>query len=137
MKTKNLTLFVGLFFMLFLITATSCKKDEADPVTPPAAYVPVFSATSLAIDASTIDFYITCVTDDYELVKVEVIYPGGLGSETFTGPLMIVKGSPITFPNYFTRMSGNWTFRITGTIKSGTNTGTSFVATTSVSVSGK
>ncbi len=137
MKTKKITLSLGLILMFFLIAATSCKKEPAAPDVPPAAYVPAFSATSIAIDATTIDFYITCITDDYNLVKVEVIYPGGLGTDTFQGPLNLIKGAPITFPNYFTRMSGTWTFRVTGTISSGTNIGTSFVSSTSVSVSGK
>jgi hypothetical protein len=106
-------------------------------VLPAAAYVPTFSSTSMAIDATTIDFYITCTSDDYDLVKVDVIYPGGLGTETYTGPLNMTMNSPITFPNYFTRMSGTWTFKITGTISSGTHIGTSFLATTTVSVSGK
>jgi hypothetical protein len=106
-------------------------------VLPSAAYVPTFSSTSIAIDATTIDFYITCTSDDYDLVKVDVIYPGGLGTETYTGPLNMTMNSPITFPNFFTRMSGTWTFKITGTVSSGTHIGTSFVATTTVTVSGK
>ena len=101
-------------------------------------YIPVFSSTSIAIDATTIDFYITYSTDDYELVKVAVKSPGGLQDDTYLGNGMIlIKGEPITFPNYFVRTSGKWIFNITGTVKSGSNIGTSFVASTSVSVSGK
>lgn len=124
------------------VTVTDGKGGSATMsgslvVLPTAAYIPVFSSTSIAIDATTIDFYITCTSDDYNLVKVDVVYPGGLGTETYTGPLYMTMNSPITFPNYFTRMSGTWTFKITGTISSGTHIGTSFVATTTVIVSGK
>lgn len=136
MKTKSIFLAVGMILMFAMVTATSCKKKESTPP-PPPAYVPVFSATSIAVAADLIDFYITCVTDDYELIKVEVTYPGGLGNETYTGPMILVSGAPITFPNYFPRLSGNWMFRITGTVKSGSHIGTSFVASTQVTVSGK
>jgi len=137
MKTKSVLLSVGMILMFAIVTVSSCKKKEsAPPVTPP--YVPSFSATSIAIDATTIDFYISCVTDDYELIKVEVISPGGLQDATYLGNgMLLIRNEPITFPNFFVRTSGNWTFRITGTIKSGTHIGTSFLASATVSVSGK
>ncbi|RLD32008.1 MAG: hypothetical protein DRI72_07910 [Bacteroidetes bacterium] len=136
MKTKNVLLALGMIMMAVLVTFSSCKKDDPEP--PPAAYVPVFSSTSITIDATTIDFYITCTTDDYELIKVDVKSPGALQDDTYLGNGMIlITGEPITFPNYFVRTSGTWTFIITGTIKSGAHVGTSFTASTSVSVSGK
>ena len=138
MKTKNLLLALGMIMMTLMIITSSCKKEDDDPEPPPAAYVPAFSSTSIAIDATTIDFYITCATDDYELIKVEVKSPAGLQNDTYLGNGMIlIKGEPITFPNYFVRTSGTWTFVVTGSVKSGTHNGTSFVASTSVSVSGK
>lgn len=119
---------------LLILTFSSCKKDEIEE----GDYIPVFSSTSIAIDATTIDFYITCSTDDYELIKVAVKSPGGLQDDTYLGNGMIlIKGEPISFPNYFVRTSGKWIFSITGTIKSGNNIGASFVASTSVDVSGK
>ena len=137
MKTKNVLLALGMILMTLMIITSSCNKED-DPEPPPAAYVPAFSSTSVAIDATTIDFYITCATDDYELIKVEVKSPAGLQNDTYLGNGMIlIKGEPITFPNYFVRTSGTWTFVVTGIIKSGTHVNTSFVASTSVSVSGK
>lgn len=138
MKTKNALLALGMMLMIVMVTTSSCKKEDEPEPPPPAAYVPVFSSTSIAIDATTIDFYITCATDDYELIKVAVKSPGGLQDDTYLGNGMIlISGEPITFPNYFLRTSGTWTFVVTGTVKSGTHIGTSFVASTSVSVSGK
>ena len=139
MKTKNVLLALGVMLMAVVVTTSSCKKkDDAEPTPPPAAYVPSFSATSIAIDATTIDFYIACATDDYELIKVEVKTPGGLQDDTYLGNgMLMIRGESITFPNFFVRTSGNWTFLITGTIKSGTNIGTSFTASCSVSVGGK
>jgi len=136
MKTKKLFYSLSILAVtLLMITTSSCKKDE---MIEEGDYIPVFSSTSIAIDATTIDFYITCSTDDYELVKVAVKSPGGLQDDTYLGNGMIlIKGEPITFPNYFVRTSGKWIFNITGTVKSGSNIGTSFVASTSVSVSGK
>lgn len=139
MKTKNVLLTLGVMLMAFVVTTSSCKKkDDQEPIPPPPAYVPSFSATSIAIDATTIDFYIACATDDYELIKVEVKSPGGLQDDTYLGNgMLMIRGESITFPNFFVRTSGNWTFLITGTIKSGTNIGTSFTASCSVSVGGK
>lgn len=136
MKTKKLFYSLSILAVtLLMITTSSCKKDE---MIEEGDYILVFSSTSIAIDATTIDFYITCSTDDYELVKVAVKSPGGLQDDTYLGNGMIlIKGEPITFPNYFVRTSGKWIFNITGTVKSGSNIGTSFVASTSVSVSGK
>ncbi len=126
--------------MAVVVTTSSCKKkDEPEPTPTPTPYMPSFTATSIAIDATTIDFfYIACATDDYELIKVEVKSPGGLQDDTYLGNgMLMIRGESITFPNFFVRTSGNWTFIITGTIKSGANIGTSFTASSSVSVSGK
>ncbi len=139
MKTKNVLLSMGLIMMFVLFTTSACKKkSDPAPVPPTPAYVPSFSATSISIDAVTLDFYISCVTDDYELIKVEVKSPGGLQDDTFLGNgMLMIKNEPITFPQFFVRTSGTWTFLITGTVKSGTHIGTSFTASASVSVAGK
>ncbi len=139
MKTKK---FIPIFSLVLLAMMSafllSCKKESKDDPQTPTPYVPTFSATSIAIDATTIDFYITCLTDDYELIKVEVKSPGALQDATYLGNgMLLIKGEPITFPNYFVRTSGNWIFIVTGTIKSGVNIGKSFTATSTVSVGGK
>ncbi|MDT8392419.1 MAG: hypothetical protein RQ761_01150 [Bacteroidales bacterium] len=85
-----------------------------------------------------LDFYITCVTDDWEMIKVIVTYPGGLGREEYIGSGQIMTtGSPFTFSNYFPKLGGLWSFAITGNIKSGVHVGESFVVTTTVNVTGK
>ncbi|MCC7317514.1 MAG: hypothetical protein IT219_03220 [Bacteroidales bacterium] len=138
MKTKNVLLIFSMMFLAVVFMTTSCKKDDPEPEPEPQARVPVFSATSIAIDATTIDFYITCTTDDYELIKLEIKSPGGLQDETFLGNgMLLIKGEPITFPNFFVRTSGSWIFIVTGTIKSGADIGKSFTASCSVSVGGK
>ncbi|HOI32652.1 MAG: hypothetical protein PHG67_08430 [Bacteroidales bacterium] len=138
MKTKNVLIALGTLMMFVMFTTTSCKKKSSDPEPPPTPYNPVFSSTSIAIDATTIDFYITCTSDDYELIKVEVKSPGALQDDIYMGNgMLLIRNEPITFPNYFVRTSGTWTFIVTGTIKSGTHIGESFTATTSVTVTGK
>lgn len=118
----------------------SCSKDD-DPEPAPAPYVPAFSPTYFSVDLGGVqylDFYITCTTDDWEMIKVDVIYPGGAGNDLFTGSgALQLRGEPFTFPNYFLKLGGSWTFNITGNIKSGTHVGESFVVSTTISVSGK
>jgi hypothetical protein len=139
MKTKNVLIALGTVLMFVMFTTSSCKKkDDPEPEPTPTPYSPAFNATSIAIDAATIDFIITCTSDDYELIKVEVKSPGGLQDDTFLGNgMLVIKGERIFFPNFFVRTSGTWTFIITGTIKSGAHVGESFTVSTSVSVSGK
>ncbi len=137
MKTKTMIFSLSLLFLFSMLALPSCKKDKEEPAPIPAAYVPVFSATSISFTGSDIDFAITCVTDDVEIIKVEVRYPGGLGNDLFSGPLQLIKNEPFIFPAPFPRFSGTWTFIMTGTIRSGTHVGTSFVAQATVQVSGK
>ncbi|HPE43440.1 MAG TPA: hypothetical protein PKV88_05110 [Bacteroidales bacterium] len=139
MKTKNVLIALGTVMMFVMFTTSSCKKkSDPEPEPTPTPYNPVFSATSIAIDATTIDFYISCTTDDYELIKVEVKSPGSLQDDTYMGNGMIlIRDEPITFPNFFVRTSGTWKFIITGTIRSGAHIGESFTVTTTVTVSGK
>ena len=116
------------------------SKDDPEPP-PTPAYVPVFSPTYFSVDLGGVqylDFYITCTTDDWEMIKVDVIYPGGAGNDLFTGDgALQLRGEPFTFPNYFLKLGGSWTFNITGNIKSGTHVGESFVVSTTISVAGK
>ncbi len=137
MKTKTMIFSLGLLFLFSMLTLPSCKKEKEEPAPIPAAYVPVFSATSITLTGADIDFAITCITDDVEIIKVEVKFPGGLGNEIFQGPLQLIKDQPFFFPNPFPRMSGTWTFVMTGTVRSGANVNASFVAQATLQVSGK
>lgn len=123
-----------------MMVGTSCSKDD-DPAPAPVAYTPGFSATYFSVaggGVDVLDFYITCTTDDWEMIKVDVIYPGGAGNDLFTGNgALQLRGQPFTFPQYFLKLGGTWTFNITGNIKSGTHVGESFVVSTSIAVAGK
>lgn len=141
MNSKNLFKFLGvILFSMALVFATSCNKDD-DPAPPEPAYVPSFSATYFSLDVGGIDyldFYITCTSDDWEMIKVKVTAPGGAGSEEFAGSGAIqLQGDPFTFPQYFLKLGGSWNFTITGNIKSGSHVGESFSTTTSLNISGK
>ncbi len=71
------------------------------------------------------------------MIKIIVTYPGGLGTDTYTGNgIIMTAGSPFTFPNYFPNIGGVWTFSITGIIKSGEHVGENFTVTTTIVVSG-
>ncbi len=127
-------------FLGMTVVLSSCQKDDPAPA-PTPAYVPSFSATYFSVNAGgvdVLDFYITCVSDDWEMIKVDVIYPGGAGNELFTGSgALQLRGEPFTFPNYFLKLGGTWSFNITGNIKSGTHVGESFTVSTTLAVSGK
>jgi len=148
MKKSKLFYLVAIMFVSMSLVFSSCKKDDdpapaptPDPGDPCDTYTPAFSPTYLVIDqggTEWLDFYITCVTDDWEMIKVIVTYPGGLGSEEYIGSGQIVtQGSPFTFSNYFVKLGGTWNFAITGNIKSGNCVGKSFVVNTSMQVTGK
>lgn len=147
MKKTKLFYLLGIVLVSTALVFSSCKKDEVvaptptpTPVDPCLNYVPSFSPTYLVIAGvpELLDFYITCTTDDWEMIKVIVTYPGGLGTETYTGNgTIMTAGSPFTFSNYFPKLGGTWNFAITGNIKSGTCVGKSFTVNTSSSVSGK
>jgi len=140
MNTKFLFKFLVVMLVSTSMVFVSCSKDD-DPEPAPAPYVPAFSPTYFSVDLGGVqylDFYITCTTDDWEMIKVDVIYPGGAGNDLFTGSgALQLRGEPFTFPNYFLKLGGSWTFNITGNIKSGTHVGESFVVSTTISVSGK
>lgn len=140
MNVKNLLKFLVVMLVSMTMVYGSCDKDDPEPP-PPAPYLPVFSATYFSVDMggiSYLDFYITCTTDDWEMIKVDVVYPGGAGNDLFTGNgALQLRGNPFTFPNYFLKLGGTWTFNITGNIKSGTHVGESFVVATTIAVAGK
>ena len=101
-------------------------------------YTPVITASYQVVNNSGTDllqFQLTCETDDWEPVKLIATYPGGFGSEEYIGNGSIIpKDSPYTFPNYFTKLGGTWTFSVLGYIKSGQHNGESFSVVTAVTV---
>lgn len=125
----------------YIVTDQAGRKNEISftvTTTDLSMYTPVFSPTYLIVQQGGIellDFYITCVTDDWEMIKIVVTYPGGLGSDVYVGNGQVITvGSPFTFSNYFPKMGGTWTFSILGTIKSGQHNGESFTAFATVTV---
>ena len=140
MNVKSLLKVLGILFLSMTFVFGNCNKDD-DPTPTPTPYNPGFSATYFSVDMGGVqylDFYITCISDDWEMIKVVVTAPGGAGSDTYTGSGMLqLRGEPFTFPVYFLKLGGTWSFSITGNIKSGTHVGESFVASTTLNVSGK
>ena len=136
---------MAVLLMSTAMVFSSCKKDDdpapaPTPVDPCENYQPNFSPTYLVIagQVELLDFYITCTTDDWEMIKVIVSYPGGLGNETYTGNGQIMtSNAPFTFSNYFPKLGGTWTFAITGNIKSGNCVNKSFTVYVSMLVTGK
>lgn len=127
----------------FIVTDNAGSETERSFVVTTESqhpYTPVFSPTYLVINqggVELLDFYLTCITDDWEMVKIIVSYPGGLGSEEYIGSGFITpEGTPFTFSNYFEHLGGTWTFSILGYIRSGPHTGESFTAVTTVTVTG-
>jgi len=142
MNGKNLLKFLVVILVSMTMVYSDCSGSKDDPEPPPPApYVPGFSATYFSVAAGgvdVLDFYLTCTTDDWEMIKVDVIYPGGSGNDLFTGNGSIqLRGVQFTFPQYFPKLGGTWTFNITGNIKSGTHVGESFVVSTTLAISGK
>lgn len=146
MKKSKLFYLLGIVLVSTALVFSSCKKDDdpapapAPPVDPCANYLPNFSPTYLVIPGTPemLDFYITCTSDDWEMIKVIVTYPGGLGNETYTGNGQIMTaGAPFTFSNLFPKLGGTWVFAITGNIKSGNCVNKSFTVSVSSLVSGK
>lgn len=140
MNTKNLLKFAIVMLMGVSMVFMSCTKDD-DPEPTPVAYTPTFSATYISFPAGGVDwlnFAITCTSDDWEMIKCDVIYPGGLGNDLFEGNGQLqLRGVPFGFNADFLKMGGTWTFTITGNIKSGTHVGESFVTSTTLNISGK
>jgi hypothetical protein len=140
MNVKSLLKVLGILFLSMTFVFGNCNKDD-DPTPTPTPYSPGFSATYFSVDMGGVqylDFYITCTTDDWEMIKVVVTAPGGAGSDTYTGGGAIqLRGEPFTFSEYFLKLGGTWSFAITGNIKSGTYVGESFVVVTTLNVSGK
>ncbi|MCD4723218.1 MAG: hypothetical protein K8R63_00140 [Bacteroidales bacterium] len=145
MKKSKLFYLLGIVLVSTALVFSSCKKDDdpapAPPVVDPCdTYLPTFSPTYLVIPGTPemLDFYITCTTDDWEMIKVIVTYPGGLGSNEYLGSgQLMTSGSPFTFSNYFPKLGGTWIFAITGNIKSGNCVNKSFTVTVSSVVTGK
>ncbi len=114
------------------------SKDDPEP--EPVAYTPGFVATSISGQVGGVDvieFSIRCTTDDVELVRIDVRAPDG-SSGTYTGNGNIwLQNEAMLIPDTFIKMSGTYTFTMSGTLKSGSHNGEGFTASASVSVSGK
>ena len=138
---KNLLKVVVIMLLSMTVVLGSCKKEESvDP--PPAAYIPSFSATYFSAGViggiEVIDVYITCTSDDWEMIKVDVKGPGGGFDKLYSGNgALQLRGEPFTFTDYFPKLGGSWSFNITGNVKSGEHLGTSFVTSTQLNISGK
>ncbi len=112
----------------------SCNEKD-DPEPPPPAYVPTFKATSLASGIDII-FGVICTTDNFTFTKLVVTAPT-TEQDTYVGTGAIVLSGETVPTDVYPRLSGTWTFTITGTISGGTNAGTGFVTSTTVNVSAK
>jgi hypothetical protein len=125
-------------FSVIDIAGSVTERSFVISTTTQSPYTPQFAPTYLTVQQGGVDyldFYITCTTDDWEMVKIVVTYPGGLGSEEYIGSGFITpEGTPFTFGNYFAHLGGTWTFSILGYIRSGPHTGESFTAVTTVTV---
>ena len=141
MKKSKLFYLLGIVLVSTALVFSSCKKDDDPAPAPPPAYVPTFSPTFVVIDqggVDVLDFYITCTTDDWEMIKVIVRPPGGLAPMEYLGNGQIVtSGTPFGFSNYFIKLGGTWYFDITGNIKSGSHLNERFTVTTSLLITGK
>lgn len=135
MNAKILLKVLGVLFLSMTLIYGSCEKDE-DPEPAPVAYVPSFSVISQP-GGDQLAFAVICATDDFTFTKLIVTAPT---TEQFTYPGgggIVVRGQQTVIPDIFNRISGTWSFQITGTISGGTNAGVGFNATTSMSVSAK
>ncbi len=118
----------------------SCNKDDDDPAPVPTPYSPGFDVSSISgivggIEA--IEFAIRCTTDDVELVRIDVRAPDG-SSGTYTGGGDIwLKDEMMYIPDTFPKVSGTWSFTISGTIKSGSHNGEGYSVSKSVPVGAK
>ena len=142
MQTRRVTGTLALLLLFITLTSGLCTKEETvDPPPPPPDYIPAFSPTAAPVTIAGVemlDFYITCTTDNWEMISVKITSPGGVGDATYSGNGSIVlQSETFTFPDFFPKLLGTWSFQITGNVKSGTHVGESFVATCSVSVTGK
>lgn len=140
MNAKILLKVMGVVLLSMTMIYGSCNKDD-DPEPTPTPYSPTFDLTYYTQPIGGIDyldFVLVCLSDDWEMIKVKITAPGGAGDETYTGNGQLqLRGEPFTFPEYFLKLGGTWTFTITGNIKSGDHNGESFTVTKSASISGK
>lgn len=128
----------------FVVTDDAGRANECSFIVTTinqTSYIPNFYPTYLVVNyggADLLDFYISCVSDDWEMNQIIVTYPGGLGGDTYIGNGQIITmGNQFTFSNYFLNLGGTWAFSFSGIVKSGIHINESFTSICSVSVSGK
>ena len=134
MNSKSLFKFLGVILLSMTMVYGSCNGND-DPEPEPDAYVPSFTATSMSSGLDII-FGVICVSDNFTYTKLVVRAPTS-AQDTYVGTGAIVLSGETVFTDVYPRLSGAWTFTITGTISGGTNAGTGFVTSTTVNVSAK
>ncbi len=136
MRVNSIFKLIAITLVSVTMIYGSCNKTD-DPVAP-APYLPGFNATSISGNVGgveVIEFAIVCTTDDVNITKIEVHAPDG-STYTYTGGLF-VRNQQMIIPDTFVKLSGNWTFAITGSVSGGTHNAEGFNASAAVSVSAK
>jgi len=135
MNTKNLLKFAVVMLVSVSMVFMSCVKED-DPAPTPSAYVPTFNATSQA-DGTNIVFAIICITDNFTFTRLDIIAPTGASDQYVGTGQIVLQNSLEVIDTRYPRLSGNWTFKITGTVSGGANAGVGFISTATVNVSAK
>lgn len=137
MKLNNVFKLIAITLVSVTMIYGSCNKDS-DPEPTPTAYAPIFSATSISGNVGgveVIEFAVVCTSDDVNITKIVVRAPDG-NTDTYTGG-MFVQNQKMIIPATFVKLSGTWSFTITGSVSGGTHNGEGFTGSASVSVSAK
>lgn len=136
MRLNSLLKLIAITFVSMTMIYGSCNKS--DDSVEPTAYTPGFNATSISGNVGgveVIEFAVVCTTDDVNITKIVVRAPDG-NSYTYTGGLF-VQNQQMIIPDTFVKLSGSWSFTITGSVSGGTHNAEGFNASVSVSVSAK
>lgn len=135
MNSKNLFKFLGVILLSMTMVYSDCSGSKDDPEPEPVAYVPSFTVTSMASGLDII-FGVICTTDNFTYTKLVVTAPT-TEQDTYVGTGAIVLSGETVATDVYPRLSGTWTFTVTGTISGGTNAGVGFVTAATVNVSAK
>lgn len=136
MKVSSILKLIAITVVSMTMIYGSCNKSDDTP--EPTAYTPIFSATSISGNVGGVDaieFAVVCTSDDVNITKIVVRAPDG-NSYTYTGGLF-VQNQQMIIPDTFVKLSGTWSFTITGSVSGGTHNAEGFSASASVSVSAK
>ncbi|PLX02623.1 MAG: hypothetical protein C0595_10165 [Marinilabiliales bacterium] len=136
MKVNSILKLIAITVVSMTMIYGSCNKD--DEKVEPTAYVPSFNATSISGNVGgveVIEFAVVCTSNDVNVTKIVVRAPDG-NSYTYTGGLF-VQNQQMIIPDTFVKLSGTWSFTISGSVSGGTHNAEGFDASASVSVSAK